>query len=328
MIRPIVIAIATAAALLATLLILPPWLVSLSTAALARGILALGIVLLMRAGLVSFGQGLYYAIGGYIAAVAPGLLGLTDVVGIVILAALAAGAVGVLVGPLLARYSGVFFGMLTLALSMVFYGVAVKTSAIGGSDGLNVMRGTLFGHPLSGSAAQQAYFAIAAVFACVLAAACYIHFRSERGLVALAIRDNALRMEYLGTPVRSVLATSYAMAGAFGGVGGAIAGFAFGHVDPDFAYWTTSGELMFIAILGGSQSVAAAFVASFVLELVRSFSALYFPNMWQLFLGLFILAIIAFLPRGIGALWVQVRRPAADEASSAESARRLVETAS
>ena len=322
MIRPIAIGLAVAATLLAALFVLPSWLVSLSTAALARGIIALGIVLLMRSGLVSFGQGLYYAIGGYTAALVPGLLGITDVLAVVLLAGCMAGAVALLAGPVLVRYSGVFFGMLTLALSMVLYGAAVKTTAIGGSDGLNVVRGTLFGHALEGTGAQQAYFALAAVFACLLTTACHIHWRSERGLVALAIRDNPLRMEYLGTRVRWELTTSYVAAGAFAGIGGAIAGYAFGHVDPDFSYWTTSGELMFIAILGGSQSVVAAFVASFVLELVRSFSALYFPNMWQLFLGLFILAIIAFLPRGIGSLWSHAR-----ESRPAKPAHRLVETA-
>jgi branched-chain amino acid transport system permease protein len=49
--------------------------------------------------------------------------------------------------------------------------------------------------------------------------------------------------------------------------------------------------------------VIAVFIASTVLEIVRSFSSLYFPNTWQLVLGLFLLAVIRFLPRGIGSLW-------------------------
>ena len=60
---------------------------------------------------------------------------------------------------------------------------------------------------------------------------------------------------------------------------------------------------MFVAILAGWQSVSAVFVASMVLEVVRSFSSSYFPNSWQLALGLFLLVIIRFLPNGIGSLW-------------------------
>ena len=71
------------------------------------------------------------------------------------------------------------------------------------------------------------------------------------------------------------------------------------------SFWTTSGEFVFVAILAGWQSVAAVFVASTVLEVVRSFSSSYFPNTWQLALGLFLLGVIRFLPRGIGSLWTR-----------------------
>jgi ABC-type branched-subunit amino acid transport system permease subunit len=60
-------------------------------------------------------------------------------------------------------------------------------------------------------------------------------------------------------------------------------------------------------VLAGYQSVAAVFVASLALELVRSFSNLYLPNTWQLVLGVFLLGVILFLPRGIGSLWVRDR---------------------
>jgi branched-chain amino acid transport system permease protein len=62
-----------------------------------------------------------------------------------------------------------------------------------------------------------------------------------------------------------------------------------------------------VAVLAGYQSVAAVFVASLALELVRSFSNLYLPNTWQLVLGVFLLGVILFLPRGIGSLWIRDR---------------------
>jgi branched-chain amino acid transport system permease protein len=57
-----------------------------------------------------------------------------------------------------------------------------------------------------------------------------------------------------------------------------------------------------------------------VLELVRSFSNLYFPNTWQLALGLFLLGTILFLPQGIGSLWARRRRPNVLDATGASGA--------
>ena len=85
-----------------------------------------------------------------------------------------------------------------------------------------------------------------------------------------------------------------------GGLGGALSVLALGHIDPNFSYWTTSGEFVFVAILAGYQSVIAVFVGSLLLELVRSFSSAYFPNTWQLALGIFLLLVIRFLPDGLG----------------------------
>ena len=65
---------------------------------------------------------------------------------------------------------------------------------------------------------------------------------------------------------------------------------------------------LFVSILAGHYSVLAVFVASFMLELVRSFSSAYFPNTWQMALGIFLLIVIRFLPRGIGSLWLGWRR--------------------
>ena len=78
---------------------------------------------------------------------------------------------------------------------------------------------------------------------------------------------------------------NYVFGAVLGGIGGTIAALALGHVDPEFAFWTTSGEFVFVAILAGYLSVPAVFVAAIILELVRSFSNLYFPNTWQLALG-------------------------------------------
>ncbi|CEJ12438.1 leucine/isoleucine/valine transporter permease subunit [bacterium YEK0313] len=309
-----------AAALVAGLallgLALPRWLLFLVTMAASHGIVSLGILIIMRGGVVSFGQGLFFALGGYAVALSVIKLGVTDALVLLAIGGAAAGLVGAVTGPLLARYSGIFFGMLTLALSMVLYGILIKSTALGGSDGFNIPRPSLFGRRLEGPGGDYALYVLAIVTTGLAALLTALHTRSARGLVTQAIQANPLRVEYLGTSVQRVMAVNFTLAAALGGIGGALTVLALGHIEPTFAFWTQSGEFVFVAILAGAKSVVAIFVASLALELVRSFSGLYFPNSWQMALGLFLLVIILFLPAGIGSLWVRRRGAATTEERS------------
>jgi ABC-type branched-subunit amino acid transport system permease subunit len=293
--------------LIAAGFIAPKWLVSLSTMALANGLVSLGILIMMRCGVVPFGQGLVFAAGGYAAALLFNKLGFTDILGLSMLSGLAAFILVAPFAPLLARYRGIFFAMLTLALSMVFYGVLVKTESLGGSDGFNVTRASLFGLKASDQYAQLLLWCLTAIITCTLAGLVRLYCDSTRGLLSMAVRDNELRVEYLGTSVNHLVAWNYALAAFLGGVGGALSVLALGHIDPQFSYWTTSGEFVFVAILAGHHSVVAVLTASFLLELVRSFSSAYFPNTWQFALGLFLLLVIRFLPDGLGSLQGKLR---------------------
>jgi ABC-type branched-subunit amino acid transport system permease subunit len=280
----------------------PKWLVSLGTIALSNGLVSMGIMVMMRSGVVPFGQGLVYAAGGYAAALAFNRLGFTDVAGLAILGGVVALLLAAPFAPLLARYRGIFFAMLTLALSMVLYGVLMKSETLGGSDGFNVTKPTLFGSKAPQGQSQILIWCVTATFTCILTAATRIYCDSRRGLLSMAVRENELRVEYLGMSVVNVVAWNYVIAAFLGGVGGALGVVALGHIDPNFSYWTTSGEFVFVTILAGYQSTIAILVSSLVLELVRSFSSAYFPNTWQLVLGIFLLLVIRFLPNGLGSI--------------------------
>jgi branched-chain amino acid transport system permease protein len=286
----------------------PKWLTYLVTMAAANGLVCLGIAGLMRGGVVPFGQGMVFAAGGYTAALLYNRLGFTDALGLAGAGGLAALLVAAPFAPLLSRYRGIFFAMLTLALSMVAYGLLMKLELLGGSDGFNIGRPTLFGWKLPDEHVGYILYLVTIGVASVAAGLARTYFDSTRGLLTLAIRDNELRVEYLGGSVREAMAVNFLLAAFCGGLGGAMVVMSLGHVEPNFSYWTTSGEFVFVAILAGWHSVAAVFVASAVLEVVRSFSSAYFPNTWQLVLGLFLLAVIRFLPDGIGSLWSRGRR--------------------
>ena len=306
--RSLLLGVCALAALALLGLWAPKWLTFLLTMAAANGLVSLGIVALMRGGVVPFGQGMVFAIGGYTAALLFNKLGITDALGLALAGGLMAMLVAAPFAPLLSRYRGIFFAMLTLALSMVTYGLLMKLEALGGSDGFNLGRPTLLGFKLPDARAGYVLYLLTVGLAALMAVLARRYFDSTRGLITLAARDNELRVEYLGASVRQAMALNFVLAAFCGGLGGALIVMSLGHIEPQFSFWTTSGEFVFVAILAGWQSVAAVFIASVVLEVVRSFSSAYFPNTWQLALGVFLLAVIRFLPRGIGSLWMREGR--------------------
>jgi branched-chain amino acid transport system permease protein len=289
-------------------LILPPWLMSLATIAFANALVVLGLIVLWRAGLVSFGQALYYCIGAYTVALLVRWTRLTDAFLLVFLGGIAAGLVAFLVGFLLARYREIFFAMLSLALSMILYGVLVKTETLGSTDGFTIDTPSFLGYRPHGLALGHAlYWLVLAI--CALAAwMMSAYLRTIGGGLAVPIRDNEIRVEFLGMSVNRLIHINVVIAGVLGGLGGALAALAIGHVDPNMSYWTTSGGFVFVTILAGAGSVAAAFAGSLLFELVRSFAVAMMPGLWQLLLGSVLLLTILFLPEGLGSLAARFRR--------------------
>ena len=220
-----------------------PWLRFVLTIAAAKGIAVLGIILLLRAGQVSFGHALYLAVAAYTAAflapVAPDALVLLPV------AVAAAALAGLLVGLFVVRYREIFFAMLNLALSMVFYSLLEKLYRFThGTDGIRLPPLTFAGLELSADA---------------------------QGWVSAALA----------------------------GIGGTLVALTTRQVTPSLAYWTTSGELVFIAILGGAGSAFGPFLGAAAYELTRVYAAATFAAAWQMILGTVLLLVILFAPGGL-----------------------------
>ncbi len=213
------ILVAACACLLAAAPVAPQWLVFLLTLALAKGLVVLGLLLLMRTGLVSFGQGLYFGLGAYAAALLGARGGVLDGLVMIVAAIVAAAAIAAAIGLLLARYREIFFAMLSLAFSMILYGLLVKSSTLGSTDGFNLHAKSFAGFALADGAGGRVFYvaAVIAVFAAGLAVHRYLG--SHYGRLATAIRDNELRVEYLGASVFRVVYANYVAAGALGGLG-------------------------------------------------------------------------------------------------------------
>ena len=299
-------AAAAAAVLVAAFAALPalvPTLADPLTITLSLGLPALGVAILMRAGLISFGHALYFAAGAYTVAYANRWNLTGDAVPLLALAAASAGGVSALVAPFIVRYRGVFFAMLNLALAMVAYTLLLKLYRVtGGSDGLPVSTGSIFGVALGPAAFSRTLFYL--VLAIGLAAGLLVarYLDSPPGWALGAINSSEIRVEFLGVSTRRVLIVAYVISGVLAGIGGAAAAIDVGHVVPDLSYWTTSSEFLFVAILGGSGTVFGPFAGALIYEWLSLFGAQYLASGWNMLLGGLIIVLLRLAPQGIWGL--------------------------
>ncbi len=291
-----------AAVFIAGAWVMPAWLAFLLTQALAKALVVLGVVIQMRAGLVSFGQALFYCIGGYGVGLASQYLGVGDAFALLALGTVAALLMALACGWLLTRYREIFYAMLTLALSMILYGVLVKSSALGSTDGFNVSPPSFLGWVPEGDARKRTLYLLTVFVAAAAAMGFHRFMVSSLGRVTEAVRENEIRVEYLGLSPQRMLFANYVLAAGVSGLGGGLTALASGHIDPDMAIWTTSGEFVFIAILGGTGHVVAPFIGAIVFSVLRTFAIQEAPNTWQMTLGITLLALILFLPKGLWSL--------------------------
>jgi ABC-type branched-subunit amino acid transport system permease subunit len=292
-----VLAIATVLAL-AALPLLAPWLQFVLTLAIAKGFAALGVAVLLRAGLISIGHAMFYAASAYGVAFLAGS-GVSDFATLLVLSVLVAALTGAIAGAFLIRYRAIFFAMLNLAVSMVFYALFAKLYGItGGSDGMVVPIPRVFGIALSEPAFKSILFYLSLTLMVLVGLGVHRYLDSPLGHALSAVHTNEIRLEYLGIPVWAVLLIAYVLSAALAGLGGAIAGFAIGRVVPEFAFWTASGHLVLVAVLGGIGGVPGAFIGALFLELLHT-TAVTVTDAWNLIVGAALIIVIMFLPKGI-----------------------------
>ncbi len=281
-------------------LFLPNWIVNNVMFGLARGLAVLGLMLLWRTGLVSFGHALYFGIGAYGVALLEKYTGTTDIFLRLICAVIVSAIVGYLLGFILRGYRAIFFAMLSLAFSMVMYGILVKMEVLGSTDGFSVSRTTFFGW-----VPESKYALLLSLIIVCMASAAFVqvYLKSSLGQLSTAIKDNEIRVEYLGYSVARAVHVKYVISAIMAGLGGGLIAMALGQVDPDsMVNWTVSGELVFITIMSGAGSVVAPFIGGVVFAFLSTYASEFMPHAWQLVIGATLLGIIFFLPGGIWSL--------------------------
>ncbi|HVA25784.1 MAG TPA: branched-chain amino acid ABC transporter permease [Chloroflexota bacterium] len=277
------------------------------TEILVFGLFAMSLdVILGYTGLPSFGHAAFFGLGAYGTAVLSAKLGISNL-GISLLAIVGLTVVAAAVlGWLAIRTAGVYFLMLTLAFSQMIFAAAQKwTPLTGGSNGLpGVRRPTLFVPGLVAADPRAFYLLVLAVFA----SSFFLLHRlvtSPFGRSLIGIRENEVRMRAMGYNVKAYKLTAFVIGGAFGGIAGLLYAYFNNFVSPSDVYWTASGTVLLMVLIGGAGTLVGPVLgAAFFLLLQNALSSL--TERWPIILGAVFVIFIMFVRNGLVGIWTQV----------------------
>ncbi|PWB44748.1 MAG: branched-chain amino acid ABC transporter permease [Rhodocyclales bacterium] len=248
-------------------------------------------------GLLSFGHAVFLGTAGYVAGHSIKVWGFPPELGL-IFAALAAAALGWLIGSLAIRRSGIYFAMITLALSQMMYFFFLQAPFTGGEDGLqDVPRGKLLG-VIDLTDDYNLYYFVLAIF---VFAFWLIHrtIHSPFGQVLKAIRENEARAISLGYDVAKYKLLAFVLSAGLAGLAGATKTLVFRFATLTDAHWHTSGEVVLMTLLGGMGTVFGPVVGAATIVTLQNELADKVGSLVTVIMGaIFVVCVLAFR-RGI-----------------------------
>ena len=256
-------------------------------------------------GMMSFGHAAYLGIGGY----SVGILAAESIGSGFIqwpVAVLASALFALVIGALSLRTRGVYFIMITLAFAQMAYYVASGLSRYGGDDGLTIYKRSDFGGLINLSNRVQFYYLC---LACLLGGL-YLIWRivnSRFGMVVQGLRSNEARMQAIGIPATRYRLVCFVISGTMCGLAGALLANNTDFVSPAVMYWTRSGDLMVMVILGGMGSLFGPVIGAIVFLLLEEFLS-QVTEYWAMIMGPLLLLIVLFGRGGIDGLLGRLRR--------------------
>jgi branched-chain amino acid transport system permease protein len=260
-------------------------------------------------GLLSFGHAMFLGMGSYIAAHASAVWGLPIEVAILMGAATAL-VLGVVSGLIAIRRQGIYFAMITLALAQMVYFFCLRAPFTGGENGIqDVKRGHLLGLVDLNQPLAMYYF----VFAIFILAFLLIHriIHSPFGQVLKAIRENEPRAISLGYRTERYKLAAFVMSATLAGLAGATKAMVTMNASLTDVYWTMSGEVVLMTLLGGMGTVFGPVVGAVVIISMQ----LYLAEMgsWVTIIqgAIFVVCVLAFRRGIVGELEAWLRKRAA-----------------
>jgi branched-chain amino acid transport system permease protein len=256
-------------------------------------------------GMMSFGHAAYLGIGGYAVGIlahegiGSGFIQWPVAIAVSALFALAVGALSL-------RTRGVYFIMITLAFAQMAYYVASGLARYGGDDGLTIYKRSDFGGLLNLSGRVQFYYlCLACLFGGV-----YLIWRivnSRFGLVVQGLRSNEARMQAIGFPANRYRLVCFVISGMMCGLAGALLANNTDFVSPASMYWTRSGDLMVMVILGGMGSLFGPVIGAIAYLLLEELLS-QITEYWAMIMGPMLLLIVLFGRGGIIGMLGRPRR--------------------
>jgi branched-chain amino acid transport system permease protein len=247
-------------------------------------------------GLLSFGHALFFGWASYLSAHAAKVWGFPPEAAV--LFGTASGAVlGVIAGTIAIRRQGIYFAMITLALAQMMYFVALRAPFTGGEDGIqDVPRGKLFGvFDLSHEITMYVFILVMVLAGFVLI---YRIINSPFGEVLKAIRENELRTISLGYQTDRYKLYAFVLSATLAGLAGALKALVFQLASLTDVYWTMSGEVVLMTLVGGLGTIFGPVVGAFLIVAMENYLAQF--GQWVLVIqGVIFVACVLVFRRGI-----------------------------
>jgi branched-chain amino acid transport system permease protein len=290
------------------LLSLPVWLIaiggyySLVTQVLILGLAATALNFLLGfTGVLSFGHAAYFGLGAYGCGLTIKYLLPSSSLGILV-GVLVGTVAAAIIGPLIVRLRGVYFAMVTIAFGQVFYFIAFRWNTVtGGDDGLGGFERQpiqLAGFSIDIAHNQMLFYYFVLLFFGLAAGAMGILLRSPLGRAQLAIRENERRARFLGLAIERHIWLAWVISCGFTSLAGALYALLNNFADPRLLYWSFSGDLVIMTVLGGMRSFWGPLLGAALFVVLRDTISSHTEN-WMSFIGLFFVLVVLFFPRGI-----------------------------
>ena len=299
--------LAILAAIWVALLFAPYWMplfggyTALGSRVLVLGLGAMSVNFLLGfTGVLSFGHAAWFGLGAYACGLTLKHIALSTPLGL-LAGTLVGGVAGALLGALLVRRRGIYFAMVTIAFGQVFYYIAFQwLSLTGGDDGL---RG-FARQPLDFGLFQidllhndvYFYYFVLFCFAVAVALMAFI-LRSPFGRTMIAIRENERRARFLGIPVELHIWIAFALSCFFMAFAGSLYALVNNFADPRMLHYSLSGDFVIMAVMGGMRTFWGPLLGAIVFVVLQDYISSVTVN-WMSFIGLLIVLIVLFFPRG------------------------------
>jgi branched-chain amino acid transport system permease protein len=264
-------------------------------------------LLLGFGGLLSFGHAAFFGSASYVAAHAAKVWGLTPELAI-LCGTLAAAVLGLGIGALAIRRQGIYFAMITLAFAQMIFFFSLQAPFTGGEDGIQaVPRGSLFGILDLRSDMTLYFVVLVIVFGALLLIYRIIH--SPFGQVLKAIRDNEPRAISLGYRVNRYKLAMFVLSAALSGLAGATKAMVFQLASLTDVYWTMSGEVVLMTLLGGMGTVFGPIVGAAIIVTMQNYLATFGAWVTVIQGFIFVVAVLLFREGIVGVLARRTGKP-------------------